>query len=426
MEKTTTMPRLLLIFLLTGVIGWAASRRQVPAQPAASQPFPARTETARKPFNLHTPEDFARWTTERAATVTSTGSIFSSYESELADWSAEELRAALAQGILDPATVSYGAASKALAALMAEWTRRDPDAAWEWLKSIPSDQMRAKLGSSLARAWPAERAEEALGFVVEHPDYFQHDGGYGYAPIIHKAFESAAARGPAALEALMVLIRENRMQCPIEGLKFPPGFDFAAWARSPITAGFLAKADKHFFTDAWMNQSPEEAFDGLIAFNREKGTELSNDLFSGLTRISMEEPEVMADRARRIGVKTGGLPEEEQRLLIQASAKELSGDPGVLRAYITAIPDPGMRSEANLTAASFMMWKDIPEALVFLEAGSAPEERLALLDDYLAARAKDAFGWLNGDTEQRARDILASWNTDPARIDQLITTMKTR
>ena len=414
------MLRAVLIFLLSAAIGWAISHRQPQVPPASTQPASPRADTAKKAPVLRTPEDLARWARERTDTVTDLGFSYGSWETELATWSTDELRAALAQGITDPAVVRYGAASKSLAALMSEWTRRDPDAAWEWLQQLPSAVMRAKLGSSLANAWPADRAEEAFGFVAEHPDYFAYDGGYGYAPIIHKAFESAAARGPAAVDQLMDLIRRNGMQYPIEGLKFPAGFDFSAWARSPVTASFLSKADKHFFADAWMNQSPEEAFDGLIALNREKGSAITDGLFQGLRRFNEKEPEVMAERARRIGARTGSLPPEEQSLILQAAAKDLSGDPELLHAYTGAIPDAELRAEANRTAASLMVSKDIPEALTFLEAGSTAEARLDLLEEYLLARPKDSFGWITGESEQQIRHTLARWNAEPARIDDLI------
>ena len=414
------MPRLLLIFLLAGAIGWAAARRTSPPLPPSSPATTSRPGPSKKTAPLRTPEDLARWTRDRADTVTDLGFSYGSHESELAAWSTDELRAALVQGITDPAVVRYGAASKSLDALMSEWTRRDPDAAWAWLRQLPSAVMRAKLGGALARAWPADRAEEAFGFVIGHPDYFAYDGGYGYSPIIHKSFESAAARGPAAVDALMDLIRKNNMQYPIEGMKFPPGFDFAAWARSPATAAFLARADKHFFADAWMNQSPEEAFDGLIALNREKGSAITDGLFQGLRRFNEKEPEVMAERARRIGARTASLPPEEQSLILQAAAKDLSGDPELLHAYTGAIPDAELRAEANRTAASLMVSKDIPEALTFLEAGSTAEARLDLLEEYLLARPKDSFGWITGESEQQIRHTLARWNAEPARIDDLI------
>ncbi|QJE95457.1 hypothetical protein [Luteolibacter luteus] len=421
--KTGTMLRLLVIFFLAGAIGWASARRVSPEPPISGKPTSVRVDAPKKAAPPRTPEELARWTRERTGLVTDLGYSYGS-EPPLTDWSTDELRAALAQGITDPAVVRYGSASKALHALMSEWTRRDPDAAWEWLQQLPSAVMRAMLGSALAKAWPADRAEEAFGFVVEHPDYFAYDGGYSYSPIIQKSFESAAARGPDAVDALMDLIQKNGMQYPIEGMKFPAGFDFAACARSPVTAAFLKRAGKHFFADAWMNQSPEEAFDGIIALNRENGTPITSGLFLGLKRLNEKEPEVMAERARRIGAQTGSLSSEEQALIIQAAAKDLSGEPALLRAYTNAIPDAETRAVANLTAASLMVSKDVPQALIFLEAGSAPETRLDLLEEYLTARPKDAFGWINGADEQGIRQTLTTWNASPERIDDLIKIIK--
>lgn len=419
------MLRLLLIFLFTGLIGWGISRPKPPTAGELPSASKERPDAAKKTLGYKTPDDLARWAAERAPGMSKLAYTHTSHDAELAEWSIDELRAALAKGITDPACARYGPEMSALSSLVNEFARRDPDAAWSWFESIPSEAMRARLGGALARGWPADRAEEALDLVVAHPDYFQHGGGYGYSPIIHKAFESAAARGPAATDALMAMVREQGMQYPIEGLKFPPGFDFAAWARSPATARFLAKGDKIFFSDAWMAESPEGAFDGLLALNRENGTDLSRHLFEGLRRITEKDPELLADRARRLGAKTGGLPEEEQRVLFEAGAKELTESPQVLASYLNAIPDPAMRAEANLAAASSLMAKDLPSAVGFLEAGSEPETRLDLLEQYLEERPKDGFGrGLSGEDEQKVRKLLAGWDADPERLEKIIATMK--
>lgn len=423
------MIRVLLVFLFSGAAGWALSRLQEPrgAVAPAVAGGEAREEGRKQARTLRTPEDFAQWAQERAGTLKrrGLGLEFEPNDAKLAEWSADELKRALEQGLRDPACVRYGPQVKAMHSLLEEWTRRDADAAWEWFTAVPAEHMRWRLCSGIVLGWPRERAEEGVELVIAHRDHFEGGGGYGYSPLVSRAMEVAAERGPEAVEALLLRLRDQDMQFSVEALKFPARFDFAAAVRRPLLAKSLeSDGARNYLVDAWMSQSPEAAFEGLLTLNREKGWDLPKNLFSGFLRYTETDPPLMAERARKLGLFAGTLPEEEQRQILQAGVEKLSGSPELLREFAAALPDPALRREANLEAAAGLVAKDLPEALAFLEAGSDPAERLEYLETFLADRPAGSSGYLNGESEEAVRKTLAAWGSDAARIDELVATMK--
>ncbi|WP_367871553.1 hypothetical protein [Luteolibacter sp. Populi] len=414
------MARLLLIFLLAGLAGWAGSRRvPAPSGEDRDSSAPGEIRSSAKP-RLRTPDDFKSWAASRAPRLEAHVNWYTSYQAELGAWSPQDIRAALDQGIHDPAVIlSMSPESKALHALLSEWTRRDPDAAWAWLESLPSATMRWQLAGSIAAGWPAERAEEALELVLAHRDSFENSKGYSHSPIVQKAFDAAAARGPAACDAMLARLRAQGLTASF-GTDFPAGFDFAALVRLPTAAEELAEGRATHILDAWMARDPQAALDYMVSMNREQGAEITRNLFSGFNRT--QGGAERTERAARLGAAIARLPELEQHQIVEAATTELWAGPGNLKAFIGAIPDAALRGRAQLAAARELITKDPPAALEYLEAGTDPANRLELLQEMLAARPKEATAYnpFYRQREQAVRKTLAAWNTPPERADAFV------
>ncbi len=412
--------RLLVIFLLGSIAGWMISRRPAAAEaPAALEPSAGAASPGR-PRHPRSPQDFDAWADELSARMEPYGAWYKSYGAELKDWPLDKIRAALAQGISDPAVVlPSGDATRALYSLYGEFCKRDPDAAWAWLQALPSEAMRAYLGGALVAAWPTNRAEEGLALVLANRDYFENSGGYSYAPLLPRALESAASRGTAAADELLGILRREGMQMPFLKIDYPAGFDFAGWTRSPEMAALLKTQAPAFLMEPWMRREPQVAMDFLFALNREQGKPVSRGIFDGIYR-STEEPAVLAGRAREIAGGTGSLPPEEQQAVFDAAAKSLSGNTAFLREFSAALPDMDMRAAANLTIARSTAAKDLPFTLEILTEGRSPEERATALEEVLAARETGSFLRMPPSEESSVRQILAGWKLAPERIDELV------
>lgn len=428
MRSSTMATRLFLIFLVGGTVGWIFSRR-----PAATEITPpeipaAETTAPKKPRHPRSPEDFAAWAEERAAEMEPYGNWYKSYGAELADWPLEKIRSALNQGISDPgAVLPMGNEMKALFALFSEFAKREPDAAWAWLQAVPSEAMRADLASGLLATWPAGRAEEGLALVIANRDYFESGGGYGYAPMTVRALEAAAIRGPAAADEVLATLSREGMQWPFGQIKFPDGFDFAAWARCPAMAAVLQKNGiPGFFIDNWMAREPQAAMDFVLALNREQGQPLARGLFPYVNANYRKEPEPLIRRAQAVAASTASLPAEEQEAIFEAAASAFTNDPALFREFSAALPDEETRAGASLAAARVHFAKDVPRSLELLAEGRSPEQRVAVLEELLASRDPGEFEHLHPLKEKAIRKTLGDWKLSSERIDELIGIIKTQ
>lgn len=418
------MIRLLVIFLIGGLVGWIFSRSPSPVE-SGGMPETAAVETAPKLRYPRSPQDFAAWADQHAEDLEPYGAWFTSRSAELANWPMERIRAALSQGISDPGVVlPTGDARKALCGLFGEFSKRDPAAAWSWLLSLSSEAMRGQLGSILADAWPADQAEEGMALVMANREYFESGNSYGYGSLSIRAFESAATRGPAAVDELLTQLREQGMQIPYSHIKFPEQFDFAAWSRAPGMAAALEKNIPAFFIDSWMIREPRPAMDFLFELNRAKGRDIATGLFAGMSHSSRKEPEVLVRRTQAVAARTGSLPPSDQQAVIKAASEEFADDPDLAREFAAAIPDAALRADANLSAARARISKDLPAALEFLAAASPMETRAEILEQLLTARQRGAYDFLTSQSETAVRKTLADWNTPPEQIEALLATMK--
>jgi len=413
--RSRSVGRLLLIFVTALAVGWVLPRlggSVAGKQPKASK---AAERDYRRGTGFRGRDDLALWVKLRAPELKLEAARYSSHEAELAEWSAEELQAALNEGIRDPACSHWGSAMRALEALLEEWTRRDPGAALAWLDTVPGEAMRKSLYGGLGQGWPAERAAEALDHIMSDVDLRKD----GHHEVVAHALAAAAEHGPAAVEDLIIRLRAADMWWPNFEFTFPAGFDFATLLRRPEILQLFMDRRSGNLADAWLRQSPDAAIAGLLALNRATGNDTIGVLFDGLDDQYHEgDSRSAGEQARRLAAKSSELPEDEARALAMVGVQRIESPPGLLRDFIAALPDPGLRGEANQAAARRFLHRDVPTALGFLEAASGdPAERLDQLDALLAGNSNINGAKANG---PELRRILASWGCPPERAESLV------
>ena len=416
------LARLLVLFLLAALAGWVLRRPFAsPASDPNAAPF-AASKTERDLKQQALKAQAARLHREE-------GGGYSTHRAELRMWTTSAVRRALEDGIRDPGMVlPESPETKATLALLGEWTSRDPQAAAAWWLGLKPANLQALVSGAIAEGWPADRAEEGLEFLFAHRETFQSPLGYSYGPLVRKAAESAAARGPEALEALLERLRETVGNEPYEALKLPKDFDFAAWARGPEMAKRLEQENhplrEIFVFGTWMEHDPEAAMDFIIADNRKRGRSVANGLISSLDRYR-EDPEVVLERARRIAVHSSSLPVEEQEEIIRRASEQLAYWPEILKTYAAAIPDSAVRAEAHLAAARSMIQRDLSLTMEFLAgASTSTESRIQMLESLIASRPRGSSTILYRESEAKVRSTLAEWKIPQERIDATITALK--
>ena len=334
------------------------------------------------------------------------------------EWSEEELRRALDDGVRDPDWVQRPSSSgDVIRGMFGEWLRRNPDRALEWFESLVSDTMKHHLGSTLAMNWPKNRRSDGLKFVIDHRDVFDSGGTTSSGELIKGAVEEAAARGPQALLELFASLKENQLDPRYSsGWKFPAGFDFAALFEG-------APKVPLFYAPAWIAQNREQAFDHLVAKGAANNGSIPleamfRDLLPGTGAVDV--PGCM-ERATWIAGRLEDLPEEHR---VAVAAKMVSGfdTPELLGAFTKGITDEAIRAQTATGAMEKMTAGGVAPTLAYLETAGNPEWRVQVLD---ALSENHGLAWkLTPVAEGELRAKLAGWNLSPGRTDEIINHFK--
>lgn len=372
---------------------------------------PAREEGKRSAPLLKTPDSVLEWA--RANTGFTSKDYF-------AKWSNEDLKAALEEGIAKPA---FGKNQEALHVLIMEWTRRDPDAAWLWLKQLRSESQRMFLSAGLAMGWPMERAAEGLELAAANPEIFSAGRMKSQRIFIRKAVETAALEGPSRVEEILKALEEEQVGSIGGEVKFPEGFDFRGLFQSAAMLDMLRAGKCNFATVAWMKADPESAFQRLLEVEKGSAPDPRQPLGSRL--LMAMSPYVDSDAATSqgewMGKRIASLDPAEQRAIAMNFATGMRGTPAVLAKFLASMPEGQSRDEAALLAASGVRSDGISAVVAFLDAASQSADRVGALRDRLS---KKRLSWNLEVSEQKQdaflRDKLQSWNATPAEIDEMI------
>ncbi len=150
----------------------------------------------------------------------------------LADWSPEQLHAALMDSLKDPDCLLDKSPSREIArAILTAWLLRDADGAIAWFTAHENSRQREWLVVTLANHWPEGMEEQGVAILLAN----RGESGTRVAPgIVGKILGERARQGPASVEAFISLLRKDWPQKEWPGwlfsgdTEFPPGFDFQA------------------------------------------------------------------------------------------------------------------------------------------------------------------------------------------------------
>ena len=132
---------------------------------------------------------------------------FNPLAEKVADWTDQEIIAALNASLTDPECILFGGAGEGLVTqLFGEWMRRDLAAAIAWFDRLEPPGVKTRFIWPIMSNWPAEENEKGLAFILTNKNILPlADGG----PILTRAFEERAEKGAAAVIDLLKTSRER-------------------------------------------------------------------------------------------------------------------------------------------------------------------------------------------------------------------------
>jgi len=334
-----------------------------------------------------------------------------SFRDLLAEWTNDEIRAALDASLTQPDCVlPSGAAAGSPARLLAEWMRRDFDAALAWFEGLDSATAKERLSLVIGRQWPADRAAEGLAFMKANRNLYR--GGRGWH-FLEKNLEQATASGPQVVAVLLLQYHKEQLHDGRTGpLEFPADFDFSLllatdeWQElgdDPLAATVL---------HAWQSREPDLAFDWLLGQQGAKSLVMlaNNYLIPGNTS------------AKWLAEKIEDLRPEDQREFLDAAKGEWIKMPQRLVAFSRGLRDPLLVEEIGASATQ-AMFRDVEGSLPALEAIPGVERRVELLEqaepDESLVRTT-AFREFDAYDEALLRKKLAEWKVEEPRIEAII------
>ena len=396
---------------------WGLHREAAPPAPAEASASPApRAKPARKLSK----DDLNQLVTAAKEAESADPSSLNPLAPRLAGWSTTEIRSALEEFLASPDCAIQNEDGIYLAGLLTgEWMRRDMESALKWFEAIPSQTVRGDLSVYVSQYWPPDRAEEALAYVVAHPELFSGLGGASSYRTVLRALNSAATRGVKEFTACLALAQANGLPVHPEGVPLPADFDFAALAASEEGQKLAADKGKYFFAEAWLKQDREAAFAAITALAEESKNNPVRSL------IALDQGLVPAEELRtRMDLYTGWLegrePEERDRML-ESAVRHCAIRPEVLHALAEGLQDPSQKEQVHLLALDGMRDLGVAEAIKHLATYREPADRLDLLENF-EARPLAYFprGKMNPKQEENFRKTLADWGADAERSDRIV------
>ncbi len=366
-----------------------------------------------------------RWSAGDLRTWAANGrSPLDPFADEWKDWSEGELKAALDQGVTDPAAVNaLSDGRRIIGAIFGEWVRRNPDEAIRWLESLKSESMRRSFSGVLAMNWPVDRAAEGLAYVIAHRDDFASRDTISSGPIVTLAINEAAKLGPDAVGRLFGVLRENRLDPRYsKDWEFPVGFDFLKLMEHPETG--LLKAT--FFSGVWMDRNPDEAFRYLVAEREIEDVPVGNFFTDVLPANDAERLEKASARARWLSGKLAELTADKQSAIVDGMSGRYM-DPAVLGNFAGGLADDAQRDRIVSKSLQVLMkqsWMDSVAPIVeLIEAAGDESWRLDTLES-LKTPGRSGAWFVTKEDEQLLREKLTGWNAPPERVETIMNHLK--
>lgn len=403
------MMAFLCALLVGGVAGWRAT-----AKPAVSlredhnraDQLPGRPKL--------TKDDFIKSARERAEKRSKSGD--SPSLDRFAGWTNDEIRAALEAGLIHPESlVEYGKGTAIVNSLLGEWMRRDSDTAVAWYEGLGSPSVKRRLAGALASAWPADKAGQGLEFILAHRELFPN--GTDWA-VMNKNLEQRAIAGPAAVEDLLRLMREEELGFHNDAaIDFPKGFDFPSLMQGEEFMKFREREGMGPVVNAWFASDREQAFDWLVENEGVKSLKVLTD-----SRQSLDK-----DLQVWIAGKVERLDPVQQREFLDAVTSRWVESPSSLALFAQGIRNEALRDQLGLIGIQALFVGNARDVMPLLELLGTPDRRIEVLANAKpdAAVFNDSLNiHFDASDEALVRKKLAGWKASESKIESIISRFK--
>jgi len=334
---------------------------------------------------------------------------------KLADWTTDEIRAALEESVRSPDSIFRSTPGSSVEyALMAEWMKRNHEEAVAWFETVESDYAKARLALTITGEWPKENAMAGLDFYLSHRALH---GQWRPHSLHANVFNQAAAIGPAALEAVLRRYGEENIHAhsTLE-LEFPAGFDFRTLAAGEEFQKLEKRGGSTPLIRVWSEKDPAGAFSWMM----ERG---GMEKASSMATTYGKDPE---QRLKWLGGEMSTWSAEQRKELADHALLSWSMKPEALKYLAEGVKDPAQAEElrAYSIQAIYEGWAtrampvlgDIPDPSRRIELLLAAEPSPVLDKD--RDRAFPAVG------EAVMRNTLREWNATPEQIETIIQRFK--
>lgn len=420
--SNVTLPAMLkrpvIILLCVLPAGWLLGRAWfhpdggsgVPAQATTVSAKPRVKDDTRKRAMSET--EFLSLIREDGAAMARPG--YNPLGSVLAEWTDEEIIAALKESVANPALHGLpGEKENATLVLLMEWMRRDVDAAAKWFDGLPSTMLKAQLAGTVSWSWPADRADDGLAFMVANEELFRIGRG---GELFTKAMNSAIAKGPAAVNRLLRVARENKLQSFSSTADFPKGFDFQSIADGGELEDAMRRDARHPVMLAWAKQDRDGAYQWTLA---NLGVEHAREqILGGWGTDAISDFTWSAAQYEN-------MTEDQRKAFMTSAGNFLGRDLVRVPGLSAAIQDQALRDELRLQGVQGIFSGRTEIGLEMLELLGPPEKRLEILETVERQPLPGHDGNERSPVDEgRLRTLLGQWTTDQARIDGIIDHLK--
>ncbi|MBK1883004.1 hypothetical protein JIN85_11295 [Luteolibacter pohnpeiensis] len=335
---------------------------------------------------------------------------FDPFSGEWADWTEEELKSALEEGLKDPAVVLDGKEQRLVRMLFRAWCDKNLENAIAWWETTPSEFMQVRLSGVIGAAWPEDRGMEGLEFACAHSEQFFGYGSVASGQIMQKGLQQAVAGGVNEVASALKMLRESgldsRYTMPV---KFPDGFDFVALADTDEGRRVI-ESESCFFGGEWMKQDREAAFQSLVLDRSSfmKVFQLFNDRplqnYGDTTTEEVERAGWVAQKLSKNSIlSTPGVASN--------GALSMKGRPSMLAAYTEGFEDTVVRT---IVAEDILRNSSSSGEMVisYLNQLKDPEWRISLLEN------TDSIVLTM--SEKQLRENLSNWGASTEKIETII------
>jgi hypothetical protein len=335
---------------------------------------------------------------------------------ELADWTDAEIRDALNESLTDPHAALTGWAGNELGVkLLGEWVKRDFAAALAWFEALDSRAVKARLAGTLSDRWPRDKAENGLEFLRANRDLFT---SASQKSLLLKAMDDRTKRGPAAVEDLLRVLREEKFDPEFgKDFHFPPGFDFQTLMRGEEVGKLSPAGVLSTILRAWCDVDREQAFDWLLENHGAAGPVTLVDNYEGSFN----------GRARWLGGKFQELDASQRTEFLNSMLATWFSNADNTAGFVAGISDPSVRAEVANVMPQLVFAGKASQAMPLLEAIPDPARRIQILETAtpaeLLVKAPD-LRFFGATDEALLREKLAEWKASETQIDAIISRFK--